>query len=86
MIHIMSVNTEHTFNIISLVCIYSIFFPSFFFSSPAGVTVAAKGYFDALVKLGELASDSQSSKELGKDSEVFTKGRQAEKREVASTV
>ncbi|XP_062848667.1 brain-specific angiogenesis inhibitor 1-associated protein 2 isoform X2 [Trichomycterus rosablanca] len=30
-----------------------------------GVTVAAKGYFDALVKLGELASDSQSSKELG---------------------
>lgn len=33
----------------------------------AGVTVAAKGYFDALVKLGELASDSQSSKELGKE-------------------
>ncbi|XP_073178139.1 BAR/IMD domain-containing adapter protein 2-like isoform X4 [Lepidochelys kempii] len=31
----------------------------------AGVTVAAKGYFDALVKLGELASDSQGSKELG---------------------
>ncbi|KAM6910661.1 BAR/IMD domain-containing adapter protein 2 isoform 1-T1 [Xenentodon cancila] len=30
-----------------------------------GVTVAAKGYFDALVKLGELASDSQGSKELG---------------------
>jgi len=29
------------------------------------VTVAAKGYFDALVKLGELASDSQGSKELG---------------------
>uniref|UniRef100_A0A3Q3J814 IMD domain-containing protein n=1 Tax=Monopterus albus TaxID=43700 RepID=A0A3Q3J814_MONAL len=28
------------------------------------VTVAAKGYFDALVKLGELASDSQGSKEL----------------------
>lgn len=32
---------------------------------PSGVTVAAKGYFDALVKLGELASDSQGSKELG---------------------
>ncbi|XP_051574205.1 brain-specific angiogenesis inhibitor 1-associated protein 2-like [Myxocyprinus asiaticus] len=30
-----------------------------------GVTVAAKGYFNALVKLGELASDSQGSKELG---------------------
>ncbi|KAM9722652.1 BAR/IMD domain-containing adapter protein 2 isoform 1-T2 [Menidia menidia] len=30
-----------------------------------GVTLAAKGYFDALVKLGELASDSQGSKELG---------------------
>lgn len=29
------------------------------------MTVAAKGYFDALVKLGELASDSQGSKELG---------------------
>ncbi|MEQ2204334.1 hypothetical protein XENOCAPTIV_011610, partial [Xenoophorus captivus] len=29
------------------------------------VTVAAKGYFDTLVKLGELASDSQGSKELG---------------------
>lgn len=27
--------------------------------------MAAKGYFDALVKLGELASDSQGSKELG---------------------
>lgn len=35
------------------------------------MTVAAKGYFDALVKLGELASDSQSSKELGKESKVF---------------
>ena len=33
--------------------------------SSLGVTVAAKGYFDALVKLGELASDSQGSKELG---------------------
>lgn len=33
--------------------------------SSSGVTVAAKGYFDALVKLGELASDSQGSKELG---------------------
>uniref|UniRef100_W5LV55 Zgc:158689 n=1 Tax=Lepisosteus oculatus TaxID=7918 RepID=W5LV55_LEPOC len=31
-----------------------------------GVTAAAKGYFDTLVKLGELASDSQGSKELGK--------------------
>ncbi|XP_077313570.1 BAR/IMD domain-containing adapter protein 2-like [Lithobates pipiens] len=31
----------------------------------SGVTVAAKGYFDALVKLGELASISQGSKELG---------------------
>ncbi|KAJ8334385.1 hypothetical protein SKAU_G00400240 [Synaphobranchus kaupii] len=30
-----------------------------------GVMVAAKGYFDAMVKLGELASDSQGSKELG---------------------
>ncbi|XP_069038998.1 BAR/IMD domain-containing adapter protein 2 isoform X2 [Lepisosteus oculatus] len=30
-----------------------------------GVTAAAKGYFDTLVKLGELASDSQGSKELG---------------------
>ena len=33
--------------------------------SSSGVTLAAKGYFDALVKLGELASDSQGSKELG---------------------
>ncbi|XP_068097396.1 BAR/IMD domain-containing adapter protein 2-like isoform X4 [Hyperolius riggenbachi] len=31
----------------------------------SGVTAAAKGYFDALVKLGELASISQGSKELG---------------------
>ncbi|XP_032177646.1 brain-specific angiogenesis inhibitor 1-associated protein 2 isoform X6 [Mustela erminea] len=31
----------------------------------AGVTYAAKGYFDALVKMGELASESQGSKELG---------------------
>ncbi|OWK15336.1 BAIAP2 [Cervus elaphus hippelaphus] len=30
----------------------------------AGVTYAAKGYFDALVKMGELASESQGSKEL----------------------
>lgn len=35
-------------------------------SSPSGVTFAAKGYFDALVKMGELASESQGSKELGK--------------------
>ncbi|XP_036372019.1 brain-specific angiogenesis inhibitor 1-associated protein 2-like [Megalops cyprinoides] len=33
--------------------------------SLTGVMVAAKGYFDAMVKLGELASDSQGSKELG---------------------
>lgn len=32
----------------------------------SGVTYAAKGYFDALVKMGELASESQGSKELGK--------------------
>lgn len=31
-----------------------------------GMTYAAKGYFDALVKMGELASESQGSKELGK--------------------
>ncbi|XP_060109402.1 brain-specific angiogenesis inhibitor 1-associated protein 2 isoform X6 [Heteronotia binoei] len=31
----------------------------------AGVTYAAKGYFDALVKMGELATESQGSKELG---------------------
>ncbi|KAM3846345.1 BAR/IMD domain-containing adapter protein 2 isoform 2-T2 [Vipera latastei] len=31
----------------------------------AGVTYAAKGYFDALVKMGELASESQGSKDLG---------------------
>ncbi|XP_035286890.1 brain-specific angiogenesis inhibitor 1-associated protein 2-like [Anguilla anguilla] len=30
-----------------------------------GVMVAAKGYFNAMVKLGELASDSQGAKELG---------------------
>uniref|UniRef100_UPI00398E8673 BAR/IMD domain-containing adapter protein 2-like isoform X2 n=1 Tax=Pristiophorus japonicus TaxID=55135 RepID=UPI00398E8673 len=30
-----------------------------------GVTFAAKGYFEALVKMGELASDSQASKEMG---------------------
>jgi len=30
------------------------------------MTYAAKGYFDALVKMGELASESQGSKELGK--------------------
>ncbi|OXB81052.1 UNVERIFIED_CONTAM: hypothetical protein H355_004982 [Colinus virginianus] len=29
-----------------------------------GMTYAAKGYFDALVKMGELASESQGSKEL----------------------
>ncbi|KAB1256416.1 Brain-specific angiogenesis inhibitor 1-associated protein 2 [Camelus dromedarius] len=31
----------------------------------AGVMYAAKGYFDALVKMGELASESQGSKQLG---------------------
>uniref|UniRef100_A0A8C1VUR2 BAR/IMD domain-containing adapter protein 2 n=1 Tax=Cyprinus carpio TaxID=7962 RepID=A0A8C1VUR2_CYPCA len=31
----------------------------------AGVTFAAKGYFDALVRMGELASESQGSKDLG---------------------
>lgn len=36
------------------------------FSPLSGVTYAAKGYFDALVKMGELASESQGSKELGK--------------------
>lgn len=30
------------------------------------VTFAAKGYFDALVRMGELASESQGSKDLGK--------------------
>ncbi|XP_069786051.1 BAR/IMD domain-containing adapter protein 2-like isoform X2 [Narcine bancroftii] len=30
-----------------------------------GVSYAAKGYFEALVKMGELASDSQASKEMG---------------------
>ncbi|XP_062886604.1 brain-specific angiogenesis inhibitor 1-associated protein 2-like isoform X1 [Mobula hypostoma] len=30
-----------------------------------GVSFAAKGYFEALVKMGELASESQASKEMG---------------------
>lgn len=30
-----------------------------------GVTYAAKGYFDALVRMGEMASESQGSKDLG---------------------
>ncbi|XP_072339723.1 BAR/IMD domain-containing adapter protein 2-like isoform X2 [Scyliorhinus torazame] len=30
-----------------------------------GMTYAAKGYFEALVKMGELASDSHASKEMG---------------------
>lgn len=30
-----------------------------------GVTFAAKGYFDALVRMGELASESHGSKDLG---------------------
>uniref|UniRef100_A0A8C7Z484 IMD domain-containing protein n=1 Tax=Oryzias sinensis TaxID=183150 RepID=A0A8C7Z484_9TELE len=29
------------------------------------VTFAAKGYFDALVRMGEMASESQGSKDLG---------------------
>lgn len=37
-------------------------YDSIFFS---GVTFAAKGYFDALVRMGELASESQGSKDLG---------------------
>lgn len=36
------------------------------FSLLVGVTFAAKGYFDALVRMGELASESQGSKDLGK--------------------
>lgn len=35
------------------------------FSSSPDVTFAAKGYFDALVRMGELASESQGSKDLG---------------------
>uniref|UniRef100_A0A4W5PAQ9 IMD domain-containing protein n=1 Tax=Hucho hucho TaxID=62062 RepID=A0A4W5PAQ9_9TELE len=31
----------------------------------SNVTFAAKGYFDALVRMGELASDSQGSKDMG---------------------
>lgn len=38
--------------------------PPALFSSP-DVTFAAKGYFDALVRMGELASESQGSKDLG---------------------
>lgn len=34
------------------------------------MTYAAKGYFDALVKMGELASESQGSKELGKSPDL----------------
>jgi len=33
-----------------------------------GVTHAAKGYFDALVRMGEMASESQGSKDLGESS------------------
>lgn len=36
------------------------------FSLSLDVTFAAKGYFDALVRMGELASESQGSKDLGK--------------------
>lgn len=54
------------------------------FLSSSGVTLAAKGYFDALVKLGELASDSQGSKELGE----WAAGREGEmkKRELGIDV
>ncbi|XP_055750210.1 brain-specific angiogenesis inhibitor 1-associated protein 2-like [Salvelinus fontinalis] len=31
----------------------------------SNVTFAAKGYFDALVRMGELASESQGSKDMG---------------------
>ena len=41
--------------------------------------MAAKGYFDALVKLGELASDSQGSKELGKKKREREREREREK-------
>lgn len=35
------------------------------------MTFAAKGYFDALVRMGELASESQGSKDLGKSSTLW---------------
>lgn len=38
----------------------------FVFLFSLDVTFAAKGYFDALVRMGELASESQGSKDLGK--------------------
>ncbi|KAF6298979.1 hypothetical protein mRhiFer1_009001 [Rhinolophus ferrumequinum] len=41
----------------------------------AGVTYAAKGYFDALVKMGELASESQGSKELDCKNTSFLKNK-----------
>lgn len=41
----------------------------------SGVTYAAKGYFDALVKMGELASESQGSKELGESCGILLKVR-----------
>lgn len=44
----------------------------------AGVTFAAKGYFDALVRMGELASESQGSKDLGESRcSVFASREQA---------
>ncbi|KAB1264915.1 Brain-specific angiogenesis inhibitor 1-associated protein 2, partial [Camelus dromedarius] len=43
----------------------------------AGVTYAAKGYFDALVKMGELASESQGSKELATRQKEPVSGRTA---------
>lgn len=56
-----------------LFIVFLLAFPELFLSSQ-GVTVAAKGYFDALVKLGELASDSQGSKELGEWSPLKKSG------------
>ncbi|XP_041341608.1 brain-specific angiogenesis inhibitor 1-associated protein 2 [Pyrgilauda ruficollis] len=41
----------------------------------ASMTYAAKGYFDALVKMGELASESQGSKELGSPCRPSAAGR-----------
>ncbi|KAI2666021.1 Brain-specific angiogenesis inhibitor 1-associated protein 2 [Labeo rohita] len=44
----------------------------------SSVTFAAKGYFDALVRMGELASESQGSKDLGESRcSVFASREQA---------
>lgn len=47
-----------TFHVITFFVLASLLSPD--------VTFAAKGYFDALVRMGELASESQGSKDLGK--------------------